>query len=90
MLMRLEYFARALGVPYIPVTPTFPLLGPAGLAPAPTKWKIVFGELLDVASYGPEAADDELLVGRLAERVRKTIQEMLDRALGERKSVFFG
>ncbi|WP_394820958.1 lysophospholipid acyltransferase family protein [Pendulispora albinea] len=90
MLMRLEYLARVLGVPYIPVTPTFPLLGPAGLAPAPTKWKIVFGELLDVASYGPEAADDELLVGRLAERVRTTIQEMLERALGERKSVFFG
>ncbi|WP_394848969.1 1-acyl-sn-glycerol-3-phosphate acyltransferase [Pendulispora brunnea] len=90
MLLRVEYFARALGLPYIPVTPTFPLLGPAGLAPAPTKWKIIFGELLDVASYGPEAADDELLVGRLAERVRTTIQEMLDKALGDRKSVFFG
>ncbi|WP_394838425.1 1-acyl-sn-glycerol-3-phosphate acyltransferase [Pendulispora rubella] len=90
MLLRVEYFARALGLPYIPVTPTFPLLGPAGLAPAPTKWKIIFGDLLDVASYGPEAADDELLVGRLAERVRTTIQDMLDKALGERKSVFFG
>ena len=90
MLLRVEYFARALGLPYIPVTPTFPLLGPAGLAPAPTKWKIIFGDMLDVASYGPEAADDELLVGRLAERVRTTIQEMLDKALGERKSVFFG
>jgi len=90
MLLRVETFARALGLPYIPVTPTFPLFGPAGLAPAPTKWKIVFGELMDVASYGPEAADDELLVGRLAERVRTTIQEMLDRALGERKSIFFG
>lgn len=90
MLLRVESFARALGVPYIPVTPTFPLLGPAGLIPAPTKWKIVFGEPIDISSYGPEAADDEILVGRLAERVRATIQAMLDRALAERQSIWFG
>jgi len=90
MLARVEYFARALGLPYIPVTPTFPLLGPAGLIPAPTKWKIVFGEPIDISSYGAEAAEDEILVTRLAERVRATIQAMLDRALGERKSVWFG
>ena len=79
-----------MGLPYVPVTPTFPLLGPLGLVPAPTKWRIAFGEPLDLRGYGPEAADDELLVSRLAERVRATIQGMLDRTLGERKSVFFG
>jgi 1-acyl-sn-glycerol-3-phosphate acyltransferase len=90
MLLRVEYLSNALGVPYLPVTPTFPLLGPLGLLPAPTKWRIAFGEPLDFSSYGPEAADDELLVGKLAERVRATIQGMLDRAVGARKSVFFG
>jgi 1-acyl-sn-glycerol-3-phosphate acyltransferase len=89
MIGRIEYLSKAIGVPYIPVTPTFPLLGPLGLVPAPTKWKIVFGERIDL-DYGPEAADDEILVGRLAERVRTTIQEMLDRGVGERRSVFFG
>jgi 1-acyl-sn-glycerol-3-phosphate acyltransferase len=90
MLMRVEAFTKALGLPYLPVTPTFPLLGPAGLLPAPTKWKIVFGDPIDHGGYGPEAADDEILVGRLSERVRATIQAMLDRALGERRSIWFG
>jgi 1-acyl-sn-glycerol-3-phosphate acyltransferase len=90
MLFRIEAFSKALGVPYIPVTPTFPLLGPLGLAPAPTKWKIAFGDVIRFDGYGPEAAEDEILVGRLAERVRATIQAMLDRAVGERRSVWSG
>ena len=90
MIGRIEYLSKAIGVPYIPVTPTFPLLGPLGLVPAPTKWKIVFGERIDFDGYGAEAAEDEILVGRLAERVRATIQAMLDRGVGERRSIFFG
>jgi 1-acyl-sn-glycerol-3-phosphate acyltransferase len=90
LLFRFEYLAKTLGVPYVPVTPTFPLLGPLGLVPAPTKWEIHFGEPMDFGTHGRDAADDELLVGKLAERVRATIQGMLDRAVGARKSVFFG
>lgn len=90
MLFRIEAFSRALGVPYIPVTPTFPALGPLGLAPAPTKWKIVFGEKISLAEHGPEAADDDILVTQLAERVRASVQSMVDRAVGARRSVFFG
>jgi 1-acyl-sn-glycerol-3-phosphate acyltransferase len=90
MLFRLEYLTKAIGLPYFPVTPTFPLLGPLGLVPAPTKWRIAFGEPIRFAGYGAEAAEDEILVGRLAERVRATIQAMLDRSLGERRSVWLG
>ncbi len=90
LLFKIEHLAKALGVPYLPVTPTFPLLGPLGLLPAPTKWTMQFGEPLDLSSHGPSAADDEILVGKLAERVRATIQGMLDRTIGARKSVFFG
>jgi 1-acyl-sn-glycerol-3-phosphate acyltransferase len=90
VLARVEYLTRALGIPYVPVTPTFPLLGPAGLLPAPTKWKIFFGEPIDLEEYAPASADDEILVGRLTERVRGAIQTMLDRAVAERRSVWFG
>lgn len=90
MLFRTEFFSKALGVPYVPLTPTFPLLGPLGLLPAPTKWRIFFGEPIHLDGYTAESADDDILVGRLAERVRGTIQGMLDRAVGDRKSVFFG
>jgi 1-acyl-sn-glycerol-3-phosphate acyltransferase len=90
MLLRIEQFSKALGLPYIPVTPTFPALGPLGLVPAPTKWRIVVGDAIPLEPHGPEAADDEILVGRLAERVRATIQQMLERALAGRRSVWFG
>jgi 1-acyl-sn-glycerol-3-phosphate acyltransferase len=89
MLARLESVAKPLGVPYVPITPTFPLLGPLGLLPAPTKWKIVFGEPIPMTE-GAESEADELLVARLADKVRGAIQELLDGAVGERKNVFFG
>lgn len=90
MLYRIEYMAKTFGVPYLPITPTFPALGPLGLLPAPTKWKVTLGEPIRFDSYGPEAADDEILVGRLSERVRATIQGMLDRTLAGRRSIWFG
>ncbi|WP_437496490.1 1-acyl-sn-glycerol-3-phosphate acyltransferase [Sorangium sp. So ce1099] len=90
LLYRVEHLTRALGIPYLPITPTFPALGPLGLLPAPTKWKIRLAEPVRVDAYGPEAADDELLVRRLAERVRATIQGLLDDTLATRKSVWFG
>src|SRR3984957_4469030 len=83
MLSRVEYLTRAIGIPYLPVTPTFPLLGPLGLLPAPTKWKIFFGEPIDLAEHGAESAEDELLVGRLTEQIRAEIQRLLDAALRE-------
>ncbi|HVJ19070.1 MAG TPA: lysophospholipid acyltransferase family protein [Polyangiaceae bacterium] len=90
LLYRFESLASVLGLPYIPITPTFPLLGPLGLVPAPTRWRIRFGEPINLDSYGPEAADDSLLVGRLSDRVRSSIQQMLESGLRERRSVWFG
>ena len=90
LLHRVETLTRAIGLPYVPITPTFPLLGPLGLVPAPTKWIIRFGEMVRFEGYGPEAADDHVLVGRLSERVRATIQSMLDDGVARRSSVWFG
>jgi 1-acyl-sn-glycerol-3-phosphate acyltransferase len=90
MLHRDELVSKLLGLPYLPVTPTFPLLGPLGLIPAPTKWRLRFGELVRFDEYGPDAAQDPVLVGRLADRVRAGIQQMLDGGLAERRSIWFG
>jgi len=90
LLYRIEYLAGLFGLPYIPVTPTFPLLGPLGLLPAPSRWRIRFGEPVSLEGHGPEAADDHVLVGRLSERVRTTIQAMLETGVRERRSVWFG
>jgi 1-acyl-sn-glycerol-3-phosphate acyltransferase len=89
LLYRFDTLADLLRIPYLPVTPTFPALGALGLVPAPTKWRIKFGEPIPFDNYGPEAADDDLLVGRLSERVRSTIQSMLETGLKARRSVWF-
>lgn len=90
ILYRFDNLSKLLGLDYLPVTPTFPWLGPLGLIPAPTKWRIIFGEPISVAEYGPEAAVDHVLVGRIAEQVRTSISNMLDTALRRRKSVWLG
>lgn len=79
LLGRITWFAKDVGLPYVPVTPTFPWLGPVGLLPLPSKWRIAFGAPIDLAGeYGADAADDRLLVGRLAEQVRAQVQGMVD------------
>ena len=80
--------ARLLGVPYIPVTPFFPWLGPLGLVPLPSKWIIEFGEPIRTDSYDPGAADDPMLVFNVTDQVRETIQQTLYSLLMRRKSIF--
>jgi 1-acyl-sn-glycerol-3-phosphate acyltransferase len=82
--------ARLLNLPYFPVTPTFPLLGPLGAVPLPSKWLIEFGEPIPTAELGPEAADDPMLVFNLADQVRETIQHTLYRLLARRRNAFRG
>ena len=89
ILGNLKTVARLVGVPYIPVTPTFPLLGPLGLVPLPSKWIIEFGAPVETAVLGRQAADDPMVVFDLTDRVRETIQQTLYSLLLQRRSVFF-
>jgi 1-acyl-sn-glycerol-3-phosphate acyltransferase len=88
MIGNARTLARAVGLPYLPITPTFPLLGPLGLVPLPSKWIIEFGEPVPTESYGPQAAEDPSLVLELADRVKTTIQQSLYALLGQRRSAF--
>jgi 1-acyl-sn-glycerol-3-phosphate acyltransferase len=81
--------ARLLGLPYVPVTPTFPWLGPLGAIPLPSKWIIEFGAPIETAGYDVGSADDPMLVFNLTDQVRETIQHTLYRLLMSRKSIFF-
>jgi 1-acyl-sn-glycerol-3-phosphate acyltransferase len=80
--------ARLLGIPYIPITPLFPWLGPLGLLPLPSKWIIEFGEPIRTDSYDASAADDPMLTFNVTDQVRETIQQTLYSLLMQRKSVF--
>jgi 1-acyl-sn-glycerol-3-phosphate acyltransferase len=90
MLANIKPLARALGLPYFPVTPTFPWLGPLGAIPLPSKWLIEFGEPIPTDGYGEGAAEDPMVVFNLTDRVRETIQQTLYRLLLRRGHPFLG
>lgn len=81
--------ARLLGLPYLPITPFFPLLGPLGMIPLPSKWIIEFGEPIRTDAYDPEAADDPMLLFNVTDQVRETIQQTLYGLLVDRGNAFF-
>ena len=81
--------ARLLGLPYLPITPFFPLLGPLGLIPLPSRWIIEFGEPVRTDAYEPDAADDPMLLFNVTDQVRETIQQTLYKLLVDRGSAFF-
>jgi 1-acyl-sn-glycerol-3-phosphate acyltransferase len=80
--------ARLLGIPYLPITPFFPWLGPLGLVPLPSKWLIEFGEPIRTDAYDQGAADDPMIVFNVTDQVRETIQQTLYSLLMQRHSVF--
>jgi 1-acyl-sn-glycerol-3-phosphate acyltransferase len=84
----LPALARLLGVPYVPVTPFFPWLGPLGMVPLPSKWLLEFGEPIRTDELGGAAAEDPMLVFNLTDQVRETIQQTLYSLLVERDSVW--
>jgi 1-acyl-sn-glycerol-3-phosphate acyltransferase len=88
VLFKLRLPTRAFGLPFVPVTPTFPWLGPLGLLPLPSKWSIRFGEAISLAHLEPEAASDDLLVSRLTSELRERIQALVEQGLAERPSVW--
>ena len=90
VLANVPSLARLLGLPYAPITPTFPLLGPLGAVPLPSKWIIEFGAPIETDSMGgAAAAEDPMLVFDLTDQVRETIQSTLYSLLMQRRSVFF-
>jgi 1-acyl-sn-glycerol-3-phosphate acyltransferase len=80
--------AKVLGFPYLPITPFFPLLGPLGLIPLPSKWLMEFGEPIRTDEYDAGAADDPMLVFNVTDQVRETIQQSLYTLLMQRSSVW--
>ncbi len=84
----LPALARLLGLPYVPITPFFPLLGPLGMVPLPSKWLLEFGEPIRTDEYDEGAAEDPMLVFDVTDQVRETIQQTLYSLLMQRPSVF--
>jgi 1-acyl-sn-glycerol-3-phosphate acyltransferase len=88
MIGNAKTLARILGLPYFPITPTFPWLGPLGMVPLPSKWLIHFGEPIPTDHLPEGAADDPMVVFNLTDQVREQIQQSLYRLLVKRPSAF--
>lgn len=88
ILFKSNVLAKMIGVPYIPITPTFPMLGLLGCVPLPTQWSIQFGKPFSFDSYGSKALDDDLLIHKLSEEVRSNIQNMVVEKLKHRSSIW--
>jgi len=88
MLFDVAPLANLLGLPYVPITPTLPLLGPLGLVPLPSSWIIEFHPPIPTTDHDPSDANDPAVVLALSDRVRDVIQEGIYRNLERRGSVF--
>jgi 1-acyl-sn-glycerol-3-phosphate acyltransferase len=85
LLLKLEGPARRVGLPFVPVTPTFPLLGVLGLLPLPSKWTVRLGEPIPLAHLD---ASDERAVAREDEALRERIDALVQAVLLERESIW--
>ena len=78
--------AKALGLPYFPITPFFPLLGLGGLVPLPTKIQIRYCEPIHF-NADPDASDEE--VRTMVQTVREALQKEINQGLLERGDKIF-
>ncbi len=86
VVARLYRAGRLVGIPWIPVTPTFPLCGIAGALPLPTKWSMHFG--VPIAPPPPDGRSEDVRVAELTERVRAAIADDLGALLAKRSGIF--
>jgi 1-acyl-sn-glycerol-3-phosphate acyltransferase len=86
VVARLYRVGRLVGVPWIPVTPLFPVCGIAGALPLPSKWSMHFGTPIP-----PPPADgrsEDARVAELTSRIRAAIESSLCDLLAKRDGIF--
>lgn len=91
IVFRLPTLAKALGVPYFPVTANLLALGPLGVVmPFPAKFKL---RVLDPVQFNVPPDQDRYSKSRImeeSERIRTHLQEAVYDMLRDRRSVWFG
>ncbi len=88
-MTNVEPLARMLKLPYFPLSPFFPLLGPIGMLPLPTKYGIRYGEPFHFyREYGPDTVQRPDVIRMLVAKVRTRIEQMIAEGLRDRKGVF--
>jgi len=76
LMARVEGLLDWAEIPYLPVTPTFPALGPLGLIPFPSRWTISFGTPIAPPTSG-SPLDAFACSDHVRSELTKTIRELL-------------
>ena len=91
IVLRLPTLARALGVPYFPITANLLAMGPMGVVtPFPAKFKL---RVLDPVTFDVAPDQDRYSKSRImeeSEHIRTHLQEAVFDMLRDRRSVWFG
>jgi 1-acyl-sn-glycerol-3-phosphate acyltransferase len=80
--------ATRLKLPYFPITPLFPWLGPLGAIPLPSNWLIEFCDPVPTDGFTADQSEDDDVVAELAGKVKDTIAGKIGELLGERGPAF--
>lgn len=86
VVARLYRTGRLVGLPWIPVTPTFPLCGLAGAVPLPSKWMMHFGS--PIHPPAPDGRSEDARVAELTGHIRAAIESSLCDLLAKRRGIF--
>ena len=91
IVLRLPTLARALGVPYFPITANLLTMGPVGIVtPFPVKFKL---RVLDPVTFDVPPDQERYSKSRImeeSEHIRTQLQEAVFDMLRDRRSVWFG
>lgn len=85
---RWDWLGQRLGLPYFPLTPTFPWLGVLGLVPLPSKWRIEIGRPLAWSGRTDARAGNAAHLARRNDDVRQQVQRLVAEALERRGHAF--
>jgi 1-acyl-sn-glycerol-3-phosphate acyltransferase len=89
MFANIASLARLFHLPFFPITPFFPWLGPIGLIPLPSKYHISYGEAFRFyEEYPPETVSDSQTIRMLADKVQLRVQEMIEAGLQQRQTIY--
>lgn len=84
-LARVRWLGRLIGAPALPITLTFPLLGPLAIVPLPVKFRLHFGEPM---LFDGDANEDDAAIEKKVEVVKAAIADGIREGLAARKGWF--
>jgi len=84
-LARVESLGKLIGAPALPITLTFPLLGPLAIVPLPVKFRLHFGEPLH---FEGDPHDEDAAIEERVDVVKDSIRNLIQEGLDERQGWF--